>query len=84
MTPLLIMIFYFLTRSIHAETNENAIKAKNGIVMNPSQLIYSVLHGTPLAHGLISANPGTFCSKLWLLVPDGRRAMDRLSELFSQ
>jgi hypothetical protein len=27
------------------------ISDKNGIVINPNQLIYSVEHGTPLAHG---------------------------------
>jgi hypothetical protein len=36
----------------------NAVNARNGIVTKPNQLIYSALHGTPLAQGLISPMPG--------------------------
>lgn len=40
-----------------------AVNARKGIVTNPNQLIYWILHGTPLTHGLNPPNPGIFCSR---------------------
>ena len=40
-----------------------AIRARNGMVIKPNQLIYWPEHGTPLTHGLMPLKPGTFCSK---------------------
>ena len=49
-----------LTRQTRSVIKVNAVKARNGIVTNPNQLMYCTLHGTPCTHGLMSAKPGTF------------------------
>lgn len=61
---LILKFLYLFFENINIKLmDRNAIPAKNGIVINPSPLIYSDEHGTPCVHGLMSANPGTFCSK---------------------
>ena len=55
--------YLFLVNNRSKVIKLNAVNAKNGMVIKPNQLIYSVLHGTPFLHGLIAAKPGTFCSK---------------------
>lgn len=55
--------FFFITRiTIATLIKRKATNARNGMVMNPNQLIYSALQGTPLTQGRIPPNPGIFCS----------------------
>src|SRR5699024_7362996 len=43
------------------EIRIKAINARNGMVINPNQLIYWPLQGTPWEQPATSAHPGIFC-----------------------